>query len=46
MTTLLNIILGRAHYHVTANRVLSLAQRSREIFESSEMEEKRQLLVI
>lgn len=31
-------------FHVTANMVLSLAQRSREIFESSEVEEKRQLL--
>lgn len=31
-------------FHVTANMVLSLAQRSREIFESSEVNEKRQLL--
>jgi DNA invertase Pin-like site-specific DNA recombinase len=31
-------------FHVTANMVLSLAQRYREIFESSEVEEKRQLL--
>jgi site-specific DNA recombinase len=31
-------------FHVTANMVLSLAKRSREIFESSEVEEKRQLL--
>ncbi len=31
-------------FHVTANMVLSLAQRSREIFKSSEVEEKRQLL--
>jgi site-specific DNA recombinase len=31
-------------FHVTANMVLSLAQRSREIFESSEVDEKRQLL--
>src|ERR1700722_8793813 len=31
-------------FHITANMVLSLAQRSREIFESSEVEEKRQLL--
>ena len=28
-------------FHVTANMVLSLARRSREIFESSEVEEKR-----
>lgn len=31
-------------FHNTANMVLSLARRSREIFESSEVEEKRQLL--
>jgi site-specific DNA recombinase len=31
-------------FHVTANMVLSLARRSREIFESSEVDEKRQLL--
>ena len=31
-------------FHVTANMILSLAQRSREIFESSEVDEKRQLL--
>ncbi len=31
-------------FHVTANMVLSLAQRFREIFESSEVDEKRQLL--
>ncbi len=31
-------------YYLTANRVLSLAQRALEIFESSEVEEKRQLL--
>src|ERR1700733_10169607 len=31
-------------FHVTANMVLSLARRAREIFESSEVEEKRQLL--
>lgn len=30
--------------HVTANMVLSLAQRFRKIFESSEVDEKRQLL--
>jgi site-specific DNA recombinase len=30
--------------HVTANTVLSLASRARELFESSEVEEKRQLL--
>ncbi len=30
--------------HITANTVLSLASRAREIFESSEVEEKRQLL--
>jgi hypothetical protein len=32
------------NFHVTANMVLSLARRSREIFESSEVDEKRQLL--
>ena len=31
-------------FHVTANMVLSLARRSTEIFESSEVEEDRQLL--
>ncbi|MEI7498043.1 MAG: recombinase family protein [Candidatus Falkowbacteria bacterium] len=31
-------------YYITANTVLSLAQRATEIFESSEPEEKRQLL--
>lgn len=31
-------------FHVTANMALSLTQRSREIFKSSEVEEKRQLL--
>lgn len=31
-------------YYLTANKVLSLAQRASEIFESSEAEEKRQLL--
>lgn len=31
-------------FHVTANMVLSLAKRARAIFESSEVEEKRQLL--
>jgi hypothetical protein len=31
-------------FHVTANMVLSLAQRSREIFEGSEVDEKRRLL--
>ena len=31
-------------FHVTANMVLSLARRARTIFESSEVEEKRQLL--
>lgn len=30
--------------HITANTVLSLASRARDIFESSEVEEKRQLL--
>lgn len=30
--------------HVTANTVLSLASRARDIFESSEVDEKRQLL--
>ena len=30
--------------HVTANTVLSLASRARDIFEGSEVEEKRQLL--
>lgn len=31
-------------FHLTANMVLHLARRAREIFESSEVEEKRQLL--
>ena len=31
-------------FHMTANMVLNLARRAREIFESSEVEEKRQLL--
>jgi hypothetical protein len=31
-------------YHLTINRVLSYAQRAREIFDSSEVKEKRQLL--
>jgi len=31
-------------FHVTDNMVLSLARRARQIFESSEVEEKRQLL--
>ncbi|MFH1769906.1 MAG: recombinase family protein, partial [Parcubacteria group bacterium] len=31
-------------YHITAKTVLSLAQRAREIFESSEVHEKQQLL--
>ena len=31
-------------FYVTANMVLNLAARAREIFESSEVEEKRQLL--
>ena len=30
--------------HITANTVLSLASRARDIFESSEVDEKRQLL--
>ncbi len=30
-------------FHIKANKILSLARRSREIFESSEVEEKRQL---
>ena len=32
------------HYYITANTVLNLASRAREIFESSEVSEKRQLL--
>lgn len=32
------------NFHVTANIVLKLAARARELFESSEVEEKRQLL--
>lgn len=32
------------HYYITANTVLNLASRAREIFESSEVNEKRQLL--
>jgi hypothetical protein len=35
---------GDESFHVTANMVLSLAKRACEIFESSEVEEKRQLL--
>ena len=35
---------GDESFHVTANMVLSLARRARQIFESSEVEEKRQLL--
>lgn len=31
-------------YHITAKTVLSLAQRAAEIFDSSEIPEKRQLL--
>ena len=31
-------------YYITANTILSLAQRSSQIFESSEIEEKRQIL--
>lgn len=31
-------------FHVTANQVMQLAKRAWEIFESSEVEEKRQLL--
>ena len=31
-------------FHMTANMVLNLAQRAREIFEGSKVEEKRQLL--
>jgi len=31
-------------YYITANTVLSLAQKAEEIFESSEPDEKRQLL--
>ena len=32
------------NYYITANTILSLAQRAPEIFESSEPEEKRQLV--
>ena len=32
------------NFHVTANLVLKLASRARELFESSEVDEKRQLL--
>ena len=32
------------NFHVTANMVLKLAARARELFESSEVDEKRQLL--
>ena len=32
------------NFHVTANMVLKLAAKARELFESSELEEKRQLL--
>ena len=36
---------GDENFHLTANIVLSLGQRAREIFESSEAGEKRQLLI-
>jgi len=32
------------NFHVTANMVMKLASRARELFESSEVDEKRQLL--
>ena len=32
------------NFHVTANLVLKLVSRARELFESSEVDEKRQLL--
>jgi hypothetical protein len=35
---------GDESFHITANMVLSLARRTREIFKSSEVGEKRQLL--
>lgn len=37
-------VVKDTHAHVTANTVLSLASRARDIFESSEVDEKRQLL--
>ena len=37
-------IVKDTNAHVTANTVLSLASRARDIFESSEVDEKRQLL--
>jgi hypothetical protein len=39
-----DISKGDEGFHVTANMVLSLAKRARQIFESSEVEEKRLLL--
>jgi hypothetical protein len=37
-------IVKDTNAHITANTVLSLASRARDIFESSEVDEKRQLL--
>ncbi len=37
-------IVKNTNAHITANTVLSLAIRARNIFESSEVDEKRQLL--
>jgi site-specific DNA recombinase len=37
-------IVRDTNAHITANTVLSLASRARDIFESSEVDEKRQLL--
>lgn len=39
-----NLAKANKSYYLTANQVLSLAQRAAEIFESSEVDEKRQLL--
>jgi hypothetical protein len=39
-----NLIDADQSYHITAKTVLSLAQRAEQIFESSEIPEKRQLL--
>ncbi len=39
-----NLVDADESYHITAKTVLSLAQRAEQIFESSEIPEKRQLL--
>lgn len=39
-----NLVDADQSYHITAKTVLSLAQRAEQIFDSSEIPEKRQLL--